>query len=68
VVMSSDLHPDMRRALLRAFVDVMTTPEGVAAIQTVYGLESLQPAEDIHYEEFARFVDIAGLDLYLLLK
>jgi phosphonate transport system substrate-binding protein len=68
VVMSSDLHPDMRRALLRAFVDLMTTPEGVAAIQTVYGLESLQPAEDIQYEEFAQYVEAAGLDLSMLLK
>jgi phosphonate transport system substrate-binding protein len=68
VVMSSDLHPDMRRALLRAFVDLMTTAEGVAAIQTVYGLESLQPAEDIHYEQFAQVVQAAGIDLHTLLK
>ncbi len=68
VVMASDLHPDMRRALLRAFIDLMNTPEGVAALQTVYGLESLQPAEDNQYQEFAGYVDSAGIDLHTLLK
>ena len=68
VVMSSSLTPDMRRALLRAFVDLMTTPEGVDAMQTVYSLESLQPAEDVQYEAFAQYVQNAGIDLHMLLK
>jgi ABC-type phosphate/phosphonate transport system substrate-binding protein len=68
VVMSSNLTPDMRRALLRAIIDLMATPEGLDAIQTVYGLESLQPAEDNQYAEFAQYVDSAGIDLSSLLK
>ena len=68
VVMSAQLTPDIRRSLLRAFVDVMTTPEGVDAIQTIYGVETLQPAEDVQYDAFAQYVESAGLDLNLLLK
>jgi phosphonate transport system substrate-binding protein len=68
VVMSTHLTPDMRRALLRAFVDIMTTPEGVDAVQTIYSLESLQPAEDVQYEAFAQYVESAGVDLNTLLR
>jgi len=68
VVVASSLTPDMKRALLRAFIDLMTTPDGLAAMQTVYGLESLQPAEDNRYEEFAKYVESTGIDLYTLLK
>jgi phosphonate transport system substrate-binding protein len=68
VVMGSSLNPEMRRLFVRAFVDLMTTPEGLAAIQTIYGLESLQPADDSQYQEFATYVQAAGLDLSGLLK
>lgn len=68
VVMASSLTPEMKRALLRAVIDLMTTPEGLAALQTVYGLESLQPAEDDQYEQFAQVVEAAGIELDLLLK
>lgn len=68
VVMASGLTPEMKRALLRAFIDLMTTPEGLAAIQTVYGVEALQPAEDSQYDQFAQIVQAAGIELDLLLK
>lgn len=53
---------EMRRALLRAFVDLMLTTEGRAAMQTVYGIEALQPAEDGLYVEFREIVRASGRD------
>jgi phosphonate transport system substrate-binding protein len=58
---------EMRRVLLRAFVDVMLTPEGKAAIQTVYGIEALQPAENDLYKEFGATVKDSRLDLNKLI-
>jgi phosphonate transport system substrate-binding protein len=68
LVMTSNMNPEMKRLFVRAFVDLMTTPEGLAAMQTVYGIESLQPADDSQYGEFSALVEAAGLDLHTLLK
>jgi phosphonate transport system substrate-binding protein len=68
LVMASSMNPEMKRLFVRAIVDLMTTPEGLAAIQTVYGLEALQPSDDGQYKEFAGYVEAAGLDLHTLLK
>jgi phosphonate transport system substrate-binding protein len=53
---------EMRRVFLRAFMDVMNTVEGKSAMQTVYGIEALQPAEDPLYSEFDFYVKASGLD------
>jgi phosphonate transport system substrate-binding protein len=68
VVLAASLKPDMQRTLLRAIIDLMGTPEGLADMQTVYGLEALQPAEDSQYQAFADHAESAGLDLHTLLK
>jgi phosphonate transport system substrate-binding protein len=68
MVMASSLDPGMKQLFVRAFVDLMTRPEGLSAVQVVYGLESLQPADDLHYVEFGKIVEAAGLDLRDLLK
>lgn len=60
---ASSLPLEMRRALLRAFVDIMLTTEGRVAMQTVYGIEALQPAEDGLYVEFGNIVRASKLDL-----
>jgi phosphonate transport system substrate-binding protein len=60
---SNNLPLEMRRNLQRAFVDMMLTPEGKAAIQTVYGIDELQIAEDALYDEFKIYVDASKLDL-----
>jgi phosphonate transport system substrate-binding protein len=59
---------EVRRVLLRAFVDLMLTPEGRTAIQTVYGIEALQPAEDDLYKAFGIAVKDARLDLNKLIE
>lgn len=68
VSFAADLPVDMRRVLLRAFVDLMNTPEGKSAMQTVYGIDDLRPAEDDIYEAFSVYAQASGLDLMALLK
>jgi phosphonate transport system substrate-binding protein len=68
ISISNSLPLEMRRVLQRAFIDLMLTPEGKAAMETVYGIEELQIAEDVMYDDFALYVDISGLDLSTLLK
>jgi len=53
---------EMRRVFLRAFIDVMNTPEGKSAMQTVYGIEALQPAEEAMYADFDHYVKASGLE------
>ncbi len=65
---SNNLPLEMRRVLQRAFVDLMLTPEGKAAVQTVYGIDELQIAEDAMYEQFQSYVEDSGLDLSELIK
>jgi len=60
---STTLPFEMRRALLRAFVDVIATEEGKIAMQTVYGVEALEPVDDSRYDEFALYSGDSGVDL-----
>jgi phosphonate transport system substrate-binding protein len=68
ISLSNSLPIEMRRVIQRAFIDLMLTPEGKAAIQTVYGIDELQIAEDVMYADFALYVKASGLDLTELLK
>jgi len=68
ISLSSLLPLEMRRVLQRAFIDLMLTPEGKAAVQTVYGLDELQIAEDAMYQEFGNYVAASQLDLSDLLE
>lgn len=68
VVLSSNLNPEMKRSLLRAFIDLMGTPEGKTVVQKIYGLDSLQPADDSQYQDFAKYAQASGLDLNTLIK
>jgi phosphonate transport system substrate-binding protein len=65
---SNHLPLEMRRNLQRTFIDMMLTPEGRAAIQTVYGIDELQIAEDTLYDEFEDYVDASKLELQDLIK
>jgi phosphonate transport system substrate-binding protein len=68
IVASSSLNPEIQRALLRAFIDIMNTTDGKLLIQKVYGLDAIQPAEDSLYHQFGVYVDASGLDLNTLIK
>jgi phosphonate transport system substrate-binding protein len=67
VSFATSLPLEVRRVLLRAFIDLMITPEGKSSMQTVYGIESLLPAEDELYTPFRDYVEASRLDLRELL-
>ncbi len=68
ISLSNSLPLEMRRVIQRAFVDLMLTPEGKSAIQTVYGIDELKIAEDAMYTDFALYVKASGLDLSGLIE
>ena len=68
ISLSNVLPVEMRRVIQRAFIDLMLTPDGKAAIQTVYGMDTLQIAEDAMYDDFALYVGASGLSLPDLIK
>jgi ABC-type phosphate/phosphonate transport system substrate-binding protein len=68
IVMSTDLPFEMRRVIQRAFIDLMLTPEGKSAMQTVYGFDEMQVIEDAAYTEFIALANASGLDLLSLIE
>lgn len=68
VSFATDLPVEIRRPLLRAFIDLMGNAEGKAAMQVIYGIDELRPAEDDIYETFATLARASGLNLSDLLK
>ncbi len=68
ISLSNQLPLEMRRVLQRAFIDLMLTPEGKTAMQTVYGIDELQIAEDSIYEAFENLVNASKLDLIDLVE
>jgi hypothetical protein len=58
----------MRRVIQRAFIDLMLTPEGKTALQTVYGIDQMQIVEDAAYAEFITYVKASRLDLLDLIQ
>jgi phosphonate transport system substrate-binding protein len=68
LVFGAGLSDDMRRALTRAFVDAMTTPDGNSAMQTLYGINAMQVAQDGDYQQFRKVVKDSGIPLGSLLK
>jgi phosphonate transport system substrate-binding protein len=68
ISLANSLPIEMRRVIQRAFIDLMITPEGKAAMQTVYGIDELQIAEDVMYADFALYADASGLDLAGLIE
>jgi phosphonate transport system substrate-binding protein len=68
-ISTSNLLPiEMRRVVQRAFIDLMLTSEGKTAIQTAYGIDELQIADDTLYANFALYAKDAKLDLTTLIK
>jgi phosphonate transport system substrate-binding protein len=68
LVFASNMDNDMRRVLTRAFVDAMDTPDGSSAMQTLYGMDAMQVAQDGQYQDFRKVVKASGLDLKNLVK
>ena len=49
---ANSLPIEMRRVIQRAFIDLMLTPEGKAAIQTVYGMDEIANCRRCHVRRF----------------
>ena len=47
---------------------VCMSDEGRALIQTVYGIDAFQPADETLYRDFSDFLRASGLDVNSLLK
>jgi ABC-type phosphate/phosphonate transport system substrate-binding protein len=68
LVFSRRMPVEMRRLLTRTFVDLMQTPEGRSAMQTLYGFGAMQIVSDGRYAEFRSIVAASGLDLAGLIE
>ena len=68
LVFAGNMDNGMRRVLTRAFVDAMDTPDGSSAMQTLYGMDAMQVAQDGQYQDFRKVVKASGLDLKNLVK
>ncbi|MCJ7433465.1 MAG: PhnD/SsuA/transferrin family substrate-binding protein [Anaerolineales bacterium] len=68
IVFSANVTPDVERSLLRAFVDIMTTADGKALVQKIYGMDELQIVQDAVYEDFRSYVKDSGVNLNELMK
>lgn len=68
ISVSNSLPFEMRRVLQRAFLDLMLTPEGKSAMQILYGMESIQAAEDSMYDNFSAYFKASNLNLLELVR
>ena len=68
LVFASGMSVEMHRALTRAFVDTMTTPDGKSAMQTLYGLDAMNVVQGAEYDEFRKVVKASGLPLGTLVR
>jgi phosphonate transport system substrate-binding protein len=65
---SNSLPIEMRRVIQRAFIDMLLSPEGKISLQTVYGIDEMQVADDSMYAEFELYVKASGLNLSKLIE
>jgi phosphonate transport system substrate-binding protein len=68
LVFAGNIDNNTRRILIRAFVDAMDIPDGSSAMQTLYGIDTMQVAQDGQYLDFRKAVKASGLDLISLVK
>ncbi len=68
LVFSQGMPADMRRVLIRAFVDLTSDPDGSSAMQALYGFSTMQVAQDSLYADFRQAVQDSGLDLASLVE
>lgn len=57
------LPADMVENIKNALLEIAQTPEGQEALQTVYSIEGLEPADDSFYDEFRAKLDAAGISI-----
>ena len=58
-----DFPSDMRQQIVDALLAYAATPEGQEALNTLYNIENLQPADDSFYDGFRADLSKAGIDI-----
>jgi phosphonate transport system substrate-binding protein len=54
---------EMRERIVKAFLEIMETDEGVEAMGLAYGWESVAVKDDSFYDPFRATLDAAGVDI-----
>lgn len=68
VSVAADLPDDVVAKIKDGLVAIGQTPEGAEALKTVYGVETLEPADDTFYDAFRVTLDKAGIDVASLMQ
>jgi len=63
-----DFPAEMRADIVNAFLDIMETEEGVAAMGKAYGWEAVMIKGDAFYDDFRAVLDASGIDVEELAK
>ena len=57
------LPPETVEKIKAGLLALLKTEAGAAALKTVYGVETLEPADDTFYDDFRVTLDAAGVDV-----
>ncbi|MEA3459980.1 MAG: phosphate/phosphite/phosphonate ABC transporter substrate-binding protein [Chloroflexota bacterium] len=63
-----DFPPDMREKIVKAFLEIMATDEGVEAMGLAYGWAEVVEKDDSFYDDFRAVLDASGVDVEELAK
>ncbi|MCJ7667051.1 MAG: phosphate/phosphite/phosphonate ABC transporter substrate-binding protein [Anaerolineae bacterium] len=63
-----DFPPEMREKIVKAFLEIMATDEGVAAMGKAYGWQEVVEKDDSFYDDFRAVLDASGVDIEELAK
>jgi phosphonate transport system substrate-binding protein len=68
VSFTKDFPADMRDKIVTALLDIASTDDGKAALNTLYSIEGLQKADDSFYDGFRADLSKAGINIEELVK
>jgi phosphonate transport system substrate-binding protein len=63
-----DFPPEMKDKIVKAFLEIMATEEGIAAMGKAYGWEEVAEKDDSFYDDFRAVLDASGVDVAELAK
>jgi phosphonate transport system substrate-binding protein len=63
VAFTKDFPADMREKIVNALVEISATAEGQAALENLYSIEALVPADDSFFDAFRADLSKAGIDI-----
>jgi phosphonate transport system substrate-binding protein len=57
-----DLDPEVRAALIAVFLELASTEEGLAILDSVYSWSGMEETDDSFYDGFRQQLEAAGID------